>query len=381
MRLMGLEFAKIWRSRMAMVALLVLLVIDVMLFVTGSNGYYAVINPDFEENLAEAKTHGDYFKGAITKEWTQTYEEEAEKIKQEHPEWIDTWAYEKYEDVMFSANFYSFAARRAKTIQETYQATYDGEKGQAMAEETGRWYSRLTDGTYIANYNYDLGWQMMRFMLSKYPFTVGMLLVIGLSSLFSGEYARKTDSLLLSSRYGKSRLIAGKVAAAMCFAAGSWALFTLLNGILCLSFYGPTGGEAFWQDWIYCSAPWKWDQLTAVLVSLATSLMGCLYLGGVIMVISAVMKTPVSSMLLSLALVLLPVVPLGFNEGPVIGQVLFYTPGSVIQGELIWQGFRLRWLFGLNVLDQILILLAAALFTVAAVLGARRAFGHHQVMN
>lgn len=68
-----------------------------------------------------------------------------------------------------------------------------------------------------------------------------MLAIIGISPVFSSDYAEKTDSLILTSRYGKNKLIRAKIYAAVIFAGTACLLLTavcfLANGF-CFSFQG-----------------------------------------------------------------------------------------------------------------------------------------------
>lgn len=60
--------------------------------------------------------------------------------------------------------------------------------------------------------------------------------IIGISPLYSSDYSEKTDSLVLTAKYGKSKLISAKTAAAVLFASVSFIFFTgiciISNGLI-----------------------------------------------------------------------------------------------------------------------------------------------------
>ncbi len=51
---------------------------------------------------------------------------------------------------------------------------------------------------YKAYYDYSWGWSRLHAMQTVLPFTIGLLLIVVLTPMFSDEYGKKTDSLLLS---------------------------------------------------------------------------------------------------------------------------------------------------------------------------------------
>lgn len=68
---------------------------------------------------------------------------------------------------------------------------------------------------------------------------IGALVVIGLSSSFSGEYSSGMDNIILTGRYGKSKLVSAKIAAALIYcvftavviSSVSFAIYTCLLGL------------------------------------------------------------------------------------------------------------------------------------------------------
>lgn len=94
-----------------------------------------------------------------------------------------------------------------------------------------------------ALYRYSGGYEVLCQKLSF----VGILSVAAsliISALvFSGEYTAGTDVLLLTSKFGRSRLAVAKTLSGIIICTGIFLLFSLLTALLCFSFYGFSGAD------------------------------------------------------------------------------------------------------------------------------------------
>lgn len=241
-------------------------------------------------------------------------------------------------------------------------------------------YRKLAE-EYTACYNYALGYGRMDGILLTYKTTLGMLILIGLIGIFSGEYVRKTDALILCAKYGREKLGAAKIKAGLCFAAAAWLGMTALNLGLTTYFYGWEGWEAFWQDWIYVTAPYQWNQGTAMAFGLGTSLLGALYWAAVVMLLSALVKRAVPAVFCGLAVLLLPSMVMENVAGYLIRRICWLFPSVILGGGQIWCSYDGIYAFG-KVLDyQLVVLCLAAAFSVVSGACAVGAFRRHQVRN
>lgn len=102
-----------------------------------------------------------------------------------------------------------------------------------------------TPFTYFYSEGYD------RFVTLNY--TTGMLVTFGLAiclaPIFAGEYTSNMDGLLLSSKYGKNKLILAKLITGVSFTILNILLFLGINLLECLIIYGFEGGNAPFQLW------------------------------------------------------------------------------------------------------------------------------------
>lgn len=122
---------------------------------------------------------------------------------------------------------------------------------------------------------------------------VMMVVCIGIAPMFAGEYQTKCDSLLLSMRYGKSRLILAKLAAAMLFATAVYWGITLLYSGLHLLVLGVEGWDlpvqTLYRD---VTIPYHLSALGAYALALAMGYIMTLGLAGLVLFVSSLLKNP-----------------------------------------------------------------------------------------
>lgn len=416
MNLTLLELRKLLKGPVILVAIIAIFALNILNFMTTGNSYYAPGSPESAEHIAAAQENGAYFKGAITEEWSEKYFAEAEAIRTDpanrvsgqeaveimaelkaqgyEEEYIEEHLgflfmkeevkrsnlYTRFEPVEVSMKFYEHAAQMGASYGQLYRLQYPGEKGEALAARAEADYGSLASD-YTAYYNYDLGYQRMSNILLLYHNTLAVLMIVGLSGIFSNEYTRKTDALLLSSRHGKRRLALAKLQAGLLFSVAAWLLMTLLNLCLTTYYFGWEGWEAYWQDWYINTAPWQWNQGIAMAAAIATSLLGTLYFALVMMAVSALARTPLVSVLAGFVIIVLPSIELGETGLAVLNGVFHFMPSSLMRGPLIWMGYMTNYLFGHVVLCQPLILVVAVFVSLACGLLAIRWYERHQVSN
>lgn len=118
------------------------------------------------------------------------------------------------ENIEPAIDFYKSANRYGQMMAYQYKSLYSGNKGEILTAKAEEMYGDLAEN-YTAYYNYDLGYWKLRNIHVNYPFSIGLFVLIGLAPLFSAEYSKKTDAIVLSSKHGKRKLIFAKIKAAL----------------------------------------------------------------------------------------------------------------------------------------------------------------------
>lgn len=190
-----------------------------------------------------------------------------------------------------------------------------GEVPDSLASEDDPFASNLMGGNY--QYGYIGAWdssfteiQMMLYLM------LSILVIIGCSSSFSEEYSGKTAAILLTSKNGKGKTAAAKIAAAFAYTGGLYLISIILMGGAFLYFYG-TEGWSVSAQLVFTSL------LTSDIISGTVShitvgsvltlyvflgLVSLLLTAAITLCLSSRKKTSFSALIWSLAVFLLPLV-------------------------------------------------------------------------
>lgn len=165
MRLAGLEWKKLMRTPVVWIAAAALAALNVFLFVTMDNIYFAPASADGIAHIQQEKEQGAYFKGAVTEDWISRYRAEVEAIRENpdnqlkgrdreekmqqllaqgydrdyieenlqleflKPEVLQSEEYERYESVEWAGLFYEQAAKCGAQYAAYYGGTIQRQKG------------------------------------------------------------------------------------------------------------------------------------------------------------------------------------------------------------------------------------------------------------
>ncbi|WP_294853432.1 ABC transporter permease [uncultured Oscillibacter sp.] len=296
------------------------------------------------------------------------------------PEVLSDREFQSLEDPLVASGFYKSAEETGKQVAENYRSVYGGEKGEALASKAEKMYGYLSNG-YKAYYDYNWGWSRLHAMQTAIPFTIGVFLLIVLSPLFSSEYANRTDSLLLSARYGKNLLIKAKIMTAFIIAIFSWLLIQIFNAILIFSLFGIEGAESFVQNWAVNPSPYAFTFLTSYFSVTALSFLGMLFLTSMILLISSLCKKSFISLVIGAVITLLPTTHLGILSGNVARKILMFFPTKIMIGIDYFKAFDAFYIFGKVIMLPVASAVVAAIILVVMIIGAYLNFKRHQVVN
>ena len=120
--------------------------------------------------------------------------------------------------------FYEALAQKTQAILD------DGQGGAWTYSEAERayWTQKQAEVSTPIAYGYAGGWENIMDCMGFLAFAM-IAVCVALAPMFAAEYQERTDSVILSSRYGRSKLVAAKLVAAFLFAT---AYFALCAGIV-----------------------------------------------------------------------------------------------------------------------------------------------------
>ena len=227
-------------------------------------------------------------------------------------------------------------------------------------------------------YGYSAGWEGLMELLKPLLLFIALAIVILLAPLFAAEYQTGAASILLTTRYGRSKLIYAKLTAGFLAATGLFAGGVLLYGLIVFGVYGAAGGGNSWQTLALLS-PYNLTLLTACLGSLALGYLACLAIAATVLALSAWMKSPypvvISGFLFLLAALFIP----HSKISRLFNHLKDLLPANLMDGTGIFRSYEVYHLFGLLV-PQPIVMLATALAGIALLLPvAHRGFRNHQI--
>lgn len=224
-------------------------------------------------------------------------------------------------------------------------------------------------------YGYYDGWEII---ISSFELLMFALLAvcIVIAPVFSGEYQAGTDAVILSAKYGKTKLTTAKILASYLFGALAFTLHVVVALGLPLAAFGFDGWDLPLQI-ANTTIPYPFTFLQAALVNLGVIYLVLFAMIGLTLLLSAKMKSPYLVLI-----VLVPVlfIPLFLSPNGTTGAynlTLFLLPYRSTIPEV---GKYISYQFGGLVLDAFTVrAILYALLTVVMLPLTRLGFKKHQV--
>lgn len=214
-------------------------------------------------------------------------------------------------DVFLQSRGKDFSEARKERVWENLENAVS--LGEITAEEAD-WWDTKDDAVGEMSYVYNRAWWEI---INSASLTILVMLVvcIGTAPVFAGEYQSKCDSLLLSMRYGKSRLILAKLTSSFLFTTVVyWGCMVLFAGIY-LAVLGTDGWnlpvQALGEN---VSISYDLTSIQACGMVLAMGYVLTLGLAGVVLLLSSLMKNPYGVVITSVLFLCVPLF-LSMNEG------------------------------------------------------------------
>lgn len=329
-RLIGYEFGKIVKRRIVLVSLAFLTVLAAMLYMENGPQSVICLMPDGRylggrEAIVWEKQMASEYKGDLTEEKVR------EILEKYTPDAEDEMRGVWTVNAVYNAIQHSFGnldgSYNGLNVEEAFP-DYEGETSLRLGYSEG----------YAGFIN--MGMSLM--------VGLGFVLVICLAPVFAEEYSRKTDALILVSRYGKNRCALAKILAAYLLALlVTGIIFSTMTGLF-LGAFGWTGGESSIQinsRYLLQNVPYFMTCKEAVRDSMVLWIAGILLLTALILLLSVLCRTSFITLIAALAVYTLPMAGLNLH---IPKEILSFTPfwcflsentltiAKAFNGELSW---------------------------------------------
>lgn len=216
-------------------------------------------------------------------------------------------------------------------------------------------------------YDYRQGWTQ----LFEFAPTVVMITMLFLgylvAGIFSNEFTWRADAVFFSSCYGRNKAVAAKVWAGVGIVTAVYWTVVLLYSAAVLGYLGADGWNCPVQadsiGWKFFYHLTTWQEYVLIAVG---GYVGCLFMAGLCMLVSARMKSAVLAVIVPFVLIFLPSF-LSNLESAAVNKVLGLLPDRLLQvGSAL--GFYELYTLGGRVIGAVPILLVLYGILAAAVL-------------
>ena len=219
------------------------------------------------------------------------------------------------------------------------------------------------------------GWEII---ISSFELLMFALLAvcIVIAPVFSGEYQAGTDAVILSAKYGKTKLTTTKIIAAYLFGALAFTLHVVVALGLPLAAFGFDGWDLPLQI-ANTTIPYPFTFLQSVLINLGVIYLVLFAVIGLTLLLSAKMKSPYFVLIVLVPVLFIPMFLSPNGTSGAYNLTLFLLPYRSTIPEI---GKYISYQFGGLVLD--VFSMRAILYTVLTAVMlpfARRGFKKHQV--
>lgn len=224
-------------------------------------------------------------------------------------------------------------------------------------------------------YGYHEGWEIIMSSFELLMFAL-LAVCIVIAPVFSGEYQAGTDAVILSGKYGKTKLVTAKIISSMLFGVLAFTLHVTVAFGLPLAAFGADGWNLPLQA-AGLTIPYPFTFLQAALTNLGVIYLVLLAMIALTLLLSAKMKSPFLVLAILVPVLFLPLFLSPNGTAGAYNLVLFLLPYRCAMPEI---GKYVSYQIGGLVLDAFSMraILYAALTAVMLPL-ARLGFQEHQV--
>jgi hypothetical protein len=208
-----------------------------------------------------------------------------------------------------------------------------------------------------------------------------VLVLLGISPVFTDEYTSNMDSLILSAKKGRKAVVSAKIAATALYCGFAGLIIPLANFCYQISALGFAGWNAPLQMY-YQSSPYALTLGTFLLTETLIGVIACVFFGLLVLLVSALSKNVMVPFFACGCLVVLTtLIKTTFSAMSPKALMTFadFSYSELLRTQGLFENFKAYNIFGFPVLYLNLILMIYTIVTVIVVYLIYRLFPKHQV--
>ncbi|WP_418462228.1 ABC transporter permease [Frisingicoccus sp.] len=271
-------------------------------------------------------------------------------------------------DVSDGTDFYQARKGKIETILS------DPSNGLSEAEKD-YWRNRNSEVEEPFQYGYFGGWEVIISAFELLMFAI-LAICIVIAPVFAGEYQAGTDAVILSGKYGKTRLITAKIVAALLFGVLAFTIHVLVAFGISLAAFGMDGWNLPLQI-NGTTVPYPLTFLEGTLLNLGVIYFVLIAMIGLTLFLSARMKSPYFVLIVVVPVLFIPMFLSPNGTTGIYNLLILLTPYQSLVPRF---NSYLSYQFGSVILDSFAMRgLVYGILTLILLPFARSGFKKHQV--
>ena len=383
------ELSKMLGIKKALICVSVVITLCIIIFFSR-----AIINYNLFSYLTEVKMILTQTAGTLTPEQYSDAEERYNEIINNNENYIETDGIRKMKsDMQYEVevleriryqNKLIEISRDSSALQNQLNNADITRNRQILVQHYLDMFSSKKDLVFGYNLFYDF---YDSFMRNFAPFILGFLIIFTISPLFSTEYSTKMDSLILSSKHGKRKVILSKFIAAW---IGTTVIFVLVMGTyicLCGLVFGFSGGKTslalmYYNTFQYMWSPYDLTMSQFFLISLLISYFACIGLAAFVLFISSKSRNSLIVYTWGLGIYFIPLFFYAVDNGrEYFGGIIDFSYSRIMQVTPLFDKFQGYIIFGHVVMIKEILLVLLTFATIIFSILAFHSFKHRQAVN
>ncbi len=262
-----------------------------------------------------------------------------------------------------------------QTMEGKIQTLLNNPSRKLSDEQKEFWDSMAGKVDTPLQYGYYEGWEVI---ISSFELLMFALLAVCIvvAPVFSGEYQAGTDAVILSAKYGKTKLTTAKIAASLLFGTAAFILHIVVACGLPLAAFGADGWNLPLQI-ANTTIPYPLTFLQAVLINIGIIYLVLLAMVGLTLLLSVQLKSPYLVLIILVPILFIPMFLTPNRTTGGYNLILFLLPYRSTMPEF---GKYISYQFGGLVWDALTVrTILYAFLTVIMLPLARLGFKKHQV--
>ncbi len=244
-------------------------------------------------------------------------------------------------DIEDGASFYKTMKGKVKTLLN--------DPSRGLSDKQKEYWGNMADQVDTPlQYGYYGGWEIIISSFELLMFALFAICIV-IAPVFSGEYQAGTDAVILSAKYGKTKLITAKTAASLLFGTAAFILHIIVACAPVLIAFGTDGFDLPLQI-ANTAIPYPFTFLQAVLINIGIIYFVLLAVIGLTLLLSAKMKSPYLVLIILVPILFIPMFLAPNGTAGIYNLTLFLLPYRSAMPEF---GKYISYQFGGLVLDAL----------------------------